>query len=312
MSQAVRDFATRPLGEQVIESRPESYFAAARRRIRHDRLSQLAAGVFGIIVVLALLQPLLTHFVTHYDPLALTPDEILLPPGGRHWLGTDEYGRDMLMRLLLAGRIDISMGFAVALVSVLIGLPLGIAAAYYGGLIDDAINALINIIFSVPRLFILVLLAAAFHPAPVTLAVIIGALGWIGVARQVRGVALSLRQREYVTAARMVGASDRRIMFRHIFPNLISVLAVVATFEMSAGIFVEVTLSFLGLGVQAPLPSWGNMLSDSQTHIYRAPWLVVFPGLFTFVTILSIFLMGDGLRDAFDPRLRGTELRRKA
>ncbi len=312
MSQAVRELSGPAAQPEELAGPPESYVGAAWRRIRHDRLSQIAAATFGLIVFLALLQPLLTNFVTHYDPLALSPDDILIPPGTGHWLGTDEYGRDMLMRLFLAGRIDISMGFAVAVVAILLGLPLGIGAAYYRGWIDDAVNAAVNILFSIPRLFLLILLAAAFHPGPLLLAVIIGALGWSGVARQVRGVALSVRERDYINAARVIGASDRRIMFRHILPNLVSVLAVVGTFEMSAGIFVEVALSFLGLGVQAPYPSWGNMLSSSQTYIYRAPWLVVFPGVFIFLTILSIFLMGDGLRDAFDPRLRGTELKKKA
>jgi peptide/nickel transport system permease protein len=312
MSQAVRDLAPlRPVEEEAARP-PESYVRAALRRVRHDRLSQVAFAAFGLIALLSLLQPLLTRFVTHQDPLQLTPEDQLLPPGGSHWLGTDDYGRDVLMRLLMAGRIDISMGFAVALVAVVIGLPLGLMAAYYGGWIDDSVNALVNVIFSIPALFLFLLIAAAWQPNWITLAVIVGCLGWLGVARQVRGVALSLRGRDYIDAARLIGASDRRIMFRHILPNLISVLAVVVTFQMTAGIFIEVALSFLGLGVQAPVPSWGNMLSDSQTFLYRAPWLVVFPGLMTFITVLCIFLIGDGLRDAFDPRLRGTELKPKA
>jgi len=184
-----------------------------------------------------------------------------------------------------------------------IGVPLGLTAAFFRGWFDDAVNALINTMRSIPDLLLLILIASLFRPTPIMLAVIIGALFWTGIARQVRGVALQVREQEFMQAARSVGMSDRRLMLRHILPNLISVLTVVASFEMALGIFAEVGLSFLGLGIQVPLPSLGNMLTNSQSYILRAPLVGIFPGLMITLLILCIFLAGDGLRDAFDPRL---------
>jgi peptide/nickel transport system permease protein len=189
-------------------------------------------------------------------------------------------------------------------VSLLVGVPLGLIAGFYGGAIDDAINAVIQVLQNIPTLFLLILLSVTFRPDATLLAVLIGAIGWMGTARLVRGQTLSVSRRDYVDAARVLGASDTRILFLHILPNLVSVVSVIAGFEIATGILVESGLSYLGLGVQAPTASWGNMLQNSLDYVTRAPWLVAAPGIMIFLTVLSIFLLADGLRDAFDPRMK--------
>jgi peptide/nickel transport system permease protein len=245
--------------------------------------------------------------VLHTDPDALvrTPAgriAILQPPGPAFPLGTDELGRDVLTRLIFAGRVSLLVGFGVALVSVGLGAPLGLVAGFYGGRVDDAVNAFIQVVLNVPVLFVLIVLSIFFSPNVWQLAVIFGFFFFPGTTRQVRGVVLSVRSRDYVDAARVLGARDWRIMARHILPNVLSVVLVVAGIDMAGAILAESSLSFLGFGVPVPLSSWGNMLSLSQEQFRSAPWLVYPPGAMIFVTVLCVYLLSDGLRDAFDPR----------
>jgi peptide/nickel transport system permease protein len=226
----------------------------------------------------------------------------LQPPGPGYPLGTDDLGRDVFSRLLYAGRVSLLVGAGVALVSLVLGAPIGLVAAYHGGWLDDVVNATVQVVLNVPLLFVLIVLSIVFTPGVWELALIFGFFLWPGTARQVRAVALSIRSRDYVEAARVIGAGNTRIMLRHILPNVASVLLVVAGIDMAAAILAESSLSFLGFGVPVPLSSWGNMLSLSQELFRSAPWLVYPPGLMIFVTVLSVFLVSDGLRDAFDPR----------
>jgi peptide/nickel transport system permease protein len=227
--------------------------------------------------------------------------------------GTDDLGRDMLARTLVAGQVSFSIGMIIAVVSLMVGVPVGLASGYFGGRFDDVSNAVILTLANIPGMFLLILLSATFRsaqlPIPVpwtiVLAVIIGLLGWMGTARLVRGMALSVREREYVRAAEALGASNGRIIGRHLFPNVFSIVTVIAGFDVAGGILAESGLSYLGLGVQPPTASWGNMLGASLENVTRAPWLVLFPGLAICLTTLAIFLVADGLRDALDPRLRG-------
>jgi peptide/nickel transport system permease protein len=280
---------------------------AAWDRFRRDHVSTAALCVLLLIAGISAAAPWIAQDVLHSDPdRFVRTDEgriaVLQPPSRAYPLGTDELGRDVLTRLLFAGRVSLAVGFGVALVSVALGAPLGLLAAYFGGWVDDVVNAFVQLVLNVPVLFVLIVLSIFLTPSPWQLAVIFGCFFWPSTARQVRGVALSVRQRGYVDAARALGASHRRVMLRHVAPNVVSVMLVVAGVDMAGAILAESSLSFLGFGVPVPLSSWGNMLGLSQEVFRTAPWLVYPPGVMIFVTVLCVFLVSDGLRDALDPR----------
>jgi peptide/nickel transport system permease protein len=284
------------------------FFSTSLRRFARDRLSVAALAVFALIAIVTALAPWIASTVLHTTPeeFMRTPDgriATLQPPGPSYLLGTDELGRDNLTRLLYAGRVSLTVGFLVAFLSIVIGTALGLIGGYYGGRADDVVNALVQFVINIPSLFILIILSVLFTPTVLSLAVFFGLLYWPTTTRQVRGVVLSVRGRDYVDAARVLGASDARIMVRHILPNVASIVMVVAGFDVASAILGESALSFLGFGVPVPLSSWGNMLSGSQETFRSAPWLVYPPGFMIFLTVLCIFLLADGLRDAFDPRL---------
>jgi peptide/nickel transport system permease protein len=287
------------------QSRPSR--RAAWERFRRDHLSLMALCVLFLIAAISIAAPWIAQEILHSDPDQFERTDTgriatLQPPSPANLLGTDELGRDVLTRLIFAGRVSLSVGFGVALVSVALGAPLGLLAAYFGGWVDDAINALVQVVLNVPVLFVLIVLSIFLTPNIVQLALIFGFFFWPSTARQVRGVALSVRQRDYVDAARVLGASHRRIMFQHVGPNVASVMLVVAGIDMASAMLAESSLSFLGFGVPVPLSSWGNMLSLSQDAFRTAPWLVYPPGVMIFITVLCVFLISDGLRDALDPR----------
>ena len=286
-----------------------SYLSSSLQRFARDRLSVAALTVFGLIVLVTAFAPLLADHVLHTSPEAFmrTPDgriATLQPPGSDYPLGTDELGRDNLTRLLYAGRVSLSVGFLVAVVSILVGTTLGLVGGFYGGRADDVVNALVQFTINIPSLFVLIILSVVFRPTVLSLALIFGAFFWPATTRQVRGEVLSIKSRDYVEAARVLGAQDGRILLRHILPNVASVVTVVAGIDVAAAILGESALSFLGFGVPVPLSSWGNMLSGSQETFRSAPWLVYPPGIMIFLTVLCVFLLADGLRDALDPRLR--------
>ncbi len=304
VTQAKERIGVRAPAPPITVQPSPGYLALTWRRLRRDRVSMAALYLFVAICLLTLAAPLIATYVLQTDPNAQNLRNNFAPPGPGHWLGTDELGRDNLTRVLYAGQVSLRIGFMVALVSLLLGVPIGLVAGYYGGRVDDAINAVIQVLQNIPGLFLLIILSVTFRPDPTGLAVIIGLIGWMGTARLVRGQTLSLARRDYVDAARVLGASDARILFRHILPNLVSVVSVMAGFEIATGILLESGLSYLGLGVQPPTASWGNMLQNSLDYVTRAPWLVAAPGTMIFLTVLSIFLLADGLRDAFDPRMK--------
>ncbi len=222
--------------------------------------------------------------------------------GQCHWLGTDQAGRDVLTRAIYGGRISLRIGIYVAGISMTLGVMMGLISGYYAAtLIDDIINAIIQTMGSIPLLFLLIILSRIFQPGPEGLAFLLGIFGWMGVSRLIRGQIFSIREREYIIASRAIGASIWQIMFRHMFPNVISIIIVVGVFNIAGAIIAEAGLSYLGVGIGPPLPSWGNMMQGSLGNFTDAPWLVLTPGLFIFLTTLSIYLIGDGLRDALDP-----------
>ena len=242
-------------------------------------------------------------------PIPYSPDrsdlrDRLQGPTARHWLGTDDRGRDVLARLIWGTRISMSVGFIAVGIAVAIGLVVGAVAGFYGGVIDIFIQRVIEVVMCFPT-FILILSLIAFLPPNIyNIMVVIGITGWTGVARLVRGEFLRMREGDFATAARATGLSDARIMFRHLLPNALSPVWVSATFGVAGAILTESALSFLGFGVPPPTPSWGELLSQSQRFVDRAWWLVTFPGAAIFITVTAFNLVGEGLRDAMDPRLR--------
>ncbi|MEZ4621240.1 MAG: ABC transporter permease [Caldilineaceae bacterium] len=228
--------------------------------------------------------------------------------GGCHWLGTDDAGRDVLTRGVYGGRISLRIGLWVAGVSMTLGVLMGLISGYYATtFIDDIVNAIIMTLGSIPLLFLLIILSRIFQPGPEGLAILIGLFGWMGLSRLIRGQIFSVRERDYVTASRAIGTSAWGIMFKHILPNVSSIIIVSAVFNIAGAIIAEAGLSYLGVGIGPPLPSWGNMMQGSLGNFTDAPWLVITPGIFIFLTTLSIYLLGDGLRDALDPTLQRSE-----
>ena len=287
---------------QAVGTPGLSYWQRAARHLRRDRVTIFAAVLLLLVTLLSLAAPFWGHLLDK-DPAMQDLLSRLEKPSRAHWLGTDELGRDILIRLLYAGRISLLIGILATLTSLVIGVSLGVLGGFYRRWIDDAINGLIQTTVNIPLLFLLILLSVIFSPGVVGLALILGLFSWQGTARQVRAIVLSVSQRDYIDAARVLGSSNGRLMFRHIFPNVISTVLVVAGFDIAGAILSESGLSALGFGVQPPTASWGNMLSKSFQYALKAPWLVVSPGVMIFLTVLSVFLIADGLRDALDPRI---------
>jgi peptide/nickel transport system permease protein len=273
----------------------------AMRRLRRDKLTLIALGVVALMAILAIgAQPISNALGVSYQ--RTDPNATFVPPfSAGHILGTDDLGRDHLSRLLFAAQVSLSVGFIAALLSLSIGVSLGILTGYYGGITDDIVTWVISTLNSIPSLFLLLIVAAVLQPSPSTLILVLGFLGWTTTTRLVRGETLSIREREYILSARAAGATPVRIMFVHILPNLFSIIVITLAIDIGSLILVEAALSFLGLGIKAPIPSWGNMLTNAQTFFTKGPYLVVAPGLLIFITVLCLYVIGDGLRDAFDP-----------
>lgn len=282
-----------------------SLFQLAITRLRSDRLTLGAMGVIAVMVLLAIFAPIISTQFLKVDYARTSLSETFLAPGSAgHVLGTDDLGRDHLARLLYAAQVSLGIAFVAAMLSISIGILFGILAGYYGGIIDDAIMWLIATLNSIPTLFLLLIIAAVFSPGPATLVIVLGFLGWLSIARLVRGETIALRSREYVMSARSIGASNLHIMLRHILPNLLSIVIITLAADIGDLILTESALSFLGLGIQPPTPSWGNMLSNAQTFFTLGPHLVFMPGILISLTVLCLYVIGDGLRDAFDPTAR--------
>jgi peptide/nickel transport system permease protein len=262
----------------------------------------LAAGLalVGGMSLAALLAPLLAP----YDPNALNVDAMLRTPSAAHLLGTDALGRDVFSRILFGARVSLWVGFVAVGISSGIGLVLGLVAGYFGRLTDEIIMRGVDVMLCFPSFFLILAVIAFLEPSLVTIMAVIGLTSWMGVARLVRAETLSLRGRDFVLAAKVAGAGPLRVIFRHILPNALAPVLVSATLGIAGAILVESSLSFLGLGVQPPDASWGNMLLDGKEVLEIAPWLSVFPGLAILFTVLGYNLLGESLRDLLDPRLR--------
>ncbi|MEV0155823.1 oligopeptide ABC transporter permease [Micromonospora sp. NPDC050686] len=275
----------------------------ALRRFTRNRLAVVGAVVLVAVIVAALAAPLLTP----YDPTAVDLGAFRQAPSGAHLLGTDSSGRDVLTRLLYAGRVSLSVGLLASLVAVAIGLFFGAIAGLVGGFVDSVVMRATDIVLSFPSIIVVVVLAGILGPSVTMLVVVMGATNWPTAARVVRGLVLSLREQEYIAAARAAGARTGWILMRHVVPAALAPVSVVATLLVASTVLNEAALSFLGLGVQPPQASWGNMLNDAQnlTLIRTMPWMWLPPGLAIAATVLAVNFVGDGLRDAVDPRSGG-------
>lgn len=282
--------------------RPVSAFGVAWRRIRRDPGALLAVGVIATLVLVAVFAPLLAP----YDPTR--PDLALgfraAPPSAEHLLGTDRAGRDVLSRLLYGARVSLTIGFGSQLLSLFLGVVAGLSAGYFGGWTDTLISRLIEVLQAFPSLLFIIVLSVSLGPGLLTAYIALGIVGWAGVARIVRGAALGLRQTEYVEGARALGAGSVRLISRHVLPGVLPSLIVIYTIGVGSAIIGEATLSFLGLGVKPPTPSWGQMIADGQSYLTSAWWMSVFPGLTIAVVVIAFNFLGDALRDALDPRMR--------
>ena len=280
----------------------QSLFQKALRRLRQDRMTMICLTVVLVFSLLALFAPLITTYVLQVSPDTTDPFNKFLPIGTPgHPLGTDDLGRDQLARLLHAGRVSLGIGFFGALISLAIGLLFGTMTGYFGGIVDDLMNWVITTLDSIPSLYLLILISAIFAPTAEALVFVVALIGWTGVTRLIRGQTIQIRNLDYITSAQAIGASSWRIMYTHIVPNLISLTAIMLARSIGGLMLAEAGLSFLGLGVQPPQATWGNMLTKSQQFFTLGPHLVLVPGLAISITVLCFYIIGDGVRDAFDP-----------
>ncbi len=269
------------------------------RRFKKNPLSVAGLIVILIFTSIAILAPV----ITPYDPTEIDVNNVLSPPSISHPFGTDELGRDVLSRMIWGSRVSLKVGFIAIGIAIFIGCIVGSFAGYYGKAVDAILMRFVDVMLAFPTFFLILAVIAIVEPGIFTIMIVIGVTGWMDVARLVRAEFLTLKEREFISAARAIGASDFRIIFRHILPNALSPVFVAATFGIAGAILLESSLSFLGLGVQPPEPSWGNILTSGKDNITVAWWLSVYPGLAILLTVLSYNLVGEGLRDALDPRL---------
>jgi len=271
----------------------------AGKKARRNWLATLGCAMLLLFVLCAAAAPLLAP----HDPAKLDLGARLLPPSAAHWFGTDELGRDVLSRTVYGARISLTVAVGVVGLSLLVGAGLGMAAGFYGGLVDTVVNIyLTNAFLALPGILLAVAFVAFLGPSLGNLILALALAGWVNYARLVRAQVMSVKQREYVQAARSLGAGDLRLMLRHILPNIVQPLLVQAAVGMAAAVLAEATLSFLGLGVQPPTATWGAMLNDARSHLFESPYLVFFPAMALALCVLSFNLIGDGLRDYLDPR----------
>jgi peptide/nickel transport system permease protein len=278
-----------------------SQWAIAARQLRRDRLALAGLTVVVALYLIAVLAPLLAP----YDPIA--QGDLVRgsrPPGPDHWLGTDQLGRDVLSRIVYGARISLAIASIAVGIALVLGSLLGAVAGYLGGVVDAAIMRFTDMVMAFPRLVLLIMIIALFEPSVTLIVLVLGLTQWPGTARLVRGEVLSLREQEFVQAARALGFGRGRIIVRHLLPNVLAPVIVAATLGIGNTIVLEAGLSFLGIGVQPPTPSWGALVADGRQSLLGAWWVATFPGLAIVVTVLAFNLVGDGLRDALDPRLR--------
>lgn len=285
-----------------LSRKPEDLWQLAGRRFLRHKLGVASTILLLLIVSLVVLGPIFVF--SEDDAFRPVPASTSKPPSVAHWFGTDELGRDILARIAYGGRISLLVGLLAMFVAISAGTLLGALAGYFGGFVDGLIMRLTDVMLSIPGIFLIIALSVFMGPSMKTIILAIGFLNWMSVARIVRALFLILKQQDFVLAAHCLGIKDSRIMFRHILPNAMAPVMVAATLTVGSAILTETSVSYLGLGIQPPTPSWGNMLKNAQDLIWSAPWAAIFPGIMIFFTTLSINFMGDAIRDALDPNMQ--------
>ena len=271
-----------------------------RQRLLRDNRARIGIGIVLVMTVAAILAP----FIARQNPIAIDLAHLLQRPSGQHWLGTDIQGRDIWSRLVFGARVSLTVGLISQGIALALGVTLGLVAGFYGKWVDEIVMRLADVTLAFPTLLLLIAMVAALQPSEAVVFATIGIVGWAGMARIVRGQVLVVRQLEYIQAIRALGAGDLRIMTQHVLPNVIAPVVIAATLGVAGAIMAEAALSFLGLGVPPPAPSWGSMIADGRDleQLRRAPWTSVFPGIAIGAAVLGFNLLGDALRDALDPR----------
>ena len=277
-----------------------SLYKDAWKRLKKNKLAMFGLSIVIILVLVAIFAPL----IAPYDPLNRVKEDSMLGPSKTYFFGTDILGRDIFSRVIYGSRISLEIGMVAVGISVVLGLLMGAISGYFGNVPDAIIMRIADIFFAFPYILGAIAIMTVLGPGIINIFIAIGLLGWASFARIFRGSILSIKNKEYVEAARALGASNFRIISKHIFPNAFAPIIVYATMNVGTAIIVEAALSFLGIGVQPPTPAWGKMLSEALNYIDIAPWMMVFPGLAILITVLGFVLLGDGLRDAFDPKLK--------
>jgi ABC-type dipeptide/oligopeptide/nickel transport system permease subunit len=298
MAGSIQEFAIKADSDLAIPAQA-GYWRVVWQRFKRHRVAY--AGFFFFVTLLALV--IVGPHLVPYELDQVSLSERMQMPSARHWLGTDELGRDTWVRIMHGGRVSLTVGLVVGLSTVILGGLIGIVAGYFGGVLDNMLMRLVDTIYTIPRIVLLLVLSKLAGPGLLNIIIILVALEWTNAARLARSAVLSFREQEFVLAAQCLGASRWRVMLRHLLPNSLAPLIVAATLDAGAAIRAETTLSFLGLGIQPPTPSWGNLLTHAATNIFIAPLQVFLPGLFIFFALMSFNLLGDALRDALDPRL---------
>ena len=292
--------AIEPRDQETVQFHAEGYWERVWRRFRRHRLAVIASLSLIVLILACIVGPWISPY--QYDEFSLR--DKLQAPSRAHWLGTDDLGRDVLTRILVGGRTSFRVGLSAPIVATVIGLAVGLASAYLGGKWDSLMMRIVDFMMSLPSLPLLIVASQFFGGGIMNVVLILAVFGWMGLARLIRGNTLSLKNQDFTLAARSIGASDTRIMIKHLLPNVMAPVIVSVTLSTGGAIIAESSLSYLGLGVLPPTPTWGNMLSNAQSVMRSAPWMAIAPGLLIFVTLVCVNFMGDGLRDALDPQSR--------
>jgi oligopeptide transport system permease protein len=298
--------------ERALDVKGRSLWVDARRRLSRNRAAVVSMVILAIITLMAIFAPLLSAYsydAQDYNVVSCAPDwwpntDVLCYAGGSHWFGTDAVGRDLFVRVLYGARVSLAVGLVATLVSLIIGITYGAVAGYVGGWIDSVMMRIVDVLYSLPYIFFVIILMVVFHRNFILLFVAIGAVEWLTMSRIVRGQTQSIKQKEFIEAARASGVGMTAMIARHIVPNVLGPVVIYVTLTIPAVILAESFLSFLGLGIQEPLTSWGVLISEGKDQMETAPWLLIFPATFMAVTLFCFNFIGDGLRDALDPKDR--------
>lgn len=287
--------------KEHTDSEPSlSFWQDAWRRLKQNKLAMVGLGIILLLIIMAIVGPSINNYTYEQQHLTLKN----LPPSAEFWFGTDNFGRDLFTRTWYGARISLFIGITAALIDLIIGVIWGGVAGFYGGKVDEVMMRFCDILYGLPYMLVVVLLMVVLGQGIFTIIIAMTITGWVGMARIVRGEVLRLKEQEYVLASRAIGANSLRMLFKHLIPNAVGPILVTLTLTIPTAIFTEAFLSFLGLGVQAPIASWGTMTNDGLDSLRYYPWLLFFPALFISMTMLAFNVLGDGLRDALDPRLR--------